>query len=336
MAWVLGMAGLYVFWTVFEFEGRLRYSALIANEATAPGVVTKCEPNNHNSFTALFSVGPASYESGGFIEDIGRCYVGQRVTADYQADKPSNNCVCDPNQRLADTWHFPIEASLLLGPVMPFIYISWSQRRRLDSADEDGHSNAGAGQSVERARRTLSRPSPLIWLWSTGRVLYELPFTPDEVSLRLSGALQSDSRASPSPDSTAVTLAGWAKDGRFQLVVRGGSRLRTWFESILDGTIRAARGGSLVMASFRLGGLLLASGATLLAFTVVIATWTVAASITHTPQLSLLVIVPLIPGLGLFVIGRIAGGAPDRALLTALDRVFGVDSERAAESWSSS
>jgi len=84
--------------------------------------------------------------------------------------------------------------------------------------------------------------------------------------------------------------------------------------------------------SFRIAGLLLACAATLLAFAAVIAVRTVAASITHTPQLPVPVLVALLAGLGMFLLGRMAGRVPDRILLMALDRVFEVDSESVAES----
>jgi hypothetical protein len=330
VAWVLGIAGLYVALTALEFPQRLRYLDLITDEATAPGVVTKCEPSNHYSFTATFSLAAGPVDSGGFIDDIGRCYAGKPVTVYYQAGDPTNNCVCNPQSFLADSWQAPVLVSLYVSWAPPLMYTAWLRRRQ--DPDDGSDSIASVGEPIVRARRTLSRPNPLMWLWSTGRVLYELPFPPDEVGRRLAGALLSRSETLTSRHNTDVILAGWAEQNRFQLVVRADFRLRTWFESILEGPIRAAGGGSLVVASFRLGGLLLASAATLLAYAVVITTWTVAASITHTPELPLAVLVPLLVGLGLFILGRMVGTAPDRSLLVALDRLFEVVSESPAQS----
>jgi hypothetical protein len=109
-------------------------------------------------------------------------------------------------------------------------------------------------------------------------------------------------------------------------MARGGSKLRSWPQSTLKGRILAAPGGSLLIASFRIGGVLLAFAAMLVASAAVIVIWMVAASITHTPQLSVPVVMSLPAGLALFLSGRAVGRLPDRALLLVLDRLFEVDS----------
>src|SRR6266851_2002911 len=326
LAWVLGTTLVFIGLTGIELPQRFRYSALIANEAMAPGIVTKCEPGNHNTFAAIFSLGPSRYESGGFIEDIGECYVGRQVTVDYQTDNPSNSCVCDPNFQLADTWQFPTNAALLLGPTGLIIYwaISFRRGRRLDpDADESREVTSFSGEPIISPRRSWSRSGLPGWLWSSGPVLYELPLEPSEVTKRLAVAVESESPLESGRRGAA--LSGSIQGRRFHVGTTGSRGFRAWLESTLDGTISAAPGGSLVIAKFSLRGLLLAWGTTCLAFAAVIAASTIAAVITRTPpQASLFIIVPLIASVALFVGGRLAGVRGEEALLAELDQLFGV------------
>ncbi len=329
IAWVLGTAALYVGLTAVEFPQRLRYSALIANEAMAPGIVTTCEPSNHNTFAASFSVSATGYRSGGFIDDIGTCYVGKQVVVDYQSDDPSNSCVCDPKYELATTWQSPITATLLLGPTVPIIYwaIFWRRGHRQDAdVDESPAFRSFTGEPIMLARRSWWRPGLLGWLWSSGRVLYEVPLEPSEVMGRLAASIQLESPTESAGRDAA--LSGWIQGRRFHVATTGSPGFPLWLESILDGTIGAAAGGSLVIAKFRLGGFLVACGTACLAFATVIAISSIAAYITHTPQASLAVLVPLIVGLALFAFGRVAGTGREGALLTALDQLFGVENGR--------
>jgi hypothetical protein len=333
LAWVLGTTLVFIGLTVIELPQRFRYSALIANEAMAPGIVTKCEPGNHNTFAAVFSLGPTRYESGGFIEDIGDCYVGKQVTVDYQTDNPTNSCVCDPNFQLADTWQFPTNAALLLGPTGLIIYwaISFGRGRRLDAdADESREVTSFSGEPIIGARRSWSRSGLPGWLWSSGRVLYELPLEPSEVTKRLAVAVESKSPSESGRSGAA--LSGWILGRRFHVATTGSRGFRAWLESALDGTINGATSGSLVIAKFRLPGLLLAWGTACLAFAAVIAASTIAALITRTrPQASLVILVPLIASVALFVGGRLAGVRREEALFTELDQLFGVTHGKSSE-----
>jgi hypothetical protein len=328
VAWILGSAALYVGLTAVEFPQRLRYSTLIANEALALGTVTKCEPSNHYTFTTRFSVGATAYESGGFIDDIGACYVGKQVTVNYEADNPSNSCVCDPSYELATTWQVPITATLLLSPTVPIVYWAvflWRGRRLDTNADENREVLSFSGEPVIRPRRSWSRPGLPHWLWSSGRVLYELPLESSDVMKRISGALQSEFPAES--ERRGAVLAGWIQGRRFHVTTTGGPAFRSWLESTLDGTIGSSAGGSLLIAEFCLRGFLVAYGIACLAFAAVIAVSTIAAWITHTPQPSLVVVVPFIVALALFVLGRVAGSGRDGTLLTALDQLFAVDKD---------
>lgn len=166
------------------------------------------------------------------------------------------------------------------------------------------------------------------WLWSGGTVQYALTIPPQTAAQRLAAAVKPDTLIRQL--SPVVGLVGWVKGAEFQLTTRL-PFVSNSFDSILDGEIRAASNGSLLVGRFRMRKLVLAF---LVAWVLFASLLSIPAGLSALldpkawkpgpPPVLLSLLFPLL-GIGVLVIGRLISHWQERRLVSQLDRALGFE-----------
>ena len=177
--------------------------------------------------------------------------------------------------------------------------------------------------------RSWSRPGLPRWVWTGGEVEYHLSITPNEAAGRLKAAVK--------PEGVLYWLRPWpggllgrVHGLRFRLTTRI-PLVRNSFDSILEGEILAAPGGSKLLATFRMRKFVLVFMAVWFGFAILIGISESISALTSPKSWSPgppPIFFPLIfPVFGVLVVavGRLLATWQERKLLAQLDAVFGVD-----------
>jgi len=178
--------------------------------------------------------------------------------------------------------------------------------------------------------RSWIRPGLPQWVWTGGTVEYQLSIPPNDAAGRLKAAIKPDSvfrMIWPWPDG----LLGRVDGLRFRLTTRI-PLVHNSFDSILEGQILDAPGGSTLFGRFRMRKIVLVFMAGWFGFALLlgipesISALTAPKSWSQGPPPAFLGLI--FPAFGIVVValGRLLATWQERRLLAQLDAVLGVDS----------
>jgi hypothetical protein len=333
LAYGLGLATFFGVWSVIEHSAQQDYSALVNRGVHATATVTTYDPANHDDLEYAFTVQGVRYTGGGSFHLPGSFQSGQSIPVVYEANRPENNCACNPAAELENANWTPIVGGLWLGLAFPVWYLgqrSFRLRpgRKRETIQLLTRAEAVLASGLSQPGRKWSHAGFPRWLWSGGILEYQLTIPPQEAARRLAAAVK--------PDTflrgffPVVDLIGWVDGRQFQLTTRL-PFVSNSFDSFLEGTIVEGRNGSSVFATFRTRRIVLIflaiwmALAGLIVIPASIAALLNPASSKGGPSAVLFGLLFPLFGIALLVLGRLLATWQEHRLVGRLDRLFDVD-----------